>query len=114
MRKVVLLLSMMFVLSMGAFASIYMILPYYWDKDRENRSLDITAVEDEFVLSSAEAHPHLWIRITDAEGTLWYEETVDVPAGTYVISVADLPDGFYQLVLTTEEGMTRTIAFVKQ
>lgn len=114
MRKVVLFLSMMFVLSMGVFASIYVISSYQWNEEKENRSLDITVVEDEFVLNSAEAYSNLWIRITDADGAVWHEETADVPVGTYVISVANLPNGFYQLILTTEEGMIRTITFVKQ
>ena len=63
MRKVVLFLSMMFVLSMGLFASICVITPYQWDKETEVLSLDITVVEDEFVLNSAEAYSNLWIRI---------------------------------------------------
>lgn len=95
-------------------AEIHLIENYLWDETAENLTLNITSVEDEFVLESVKAHHNLEIQIIDEDGTLYYCETVDVPAGTYVISVAHLPKGIYQMVLTTEEDQTHFMTFTKQ
>ena len=85
---------------------------FQWD-DYENRSLEFPMVENEVILESAQAHDNLQIQITSADGTIYYLETVSVPAGTYVISVADLPAGEYCLQLTTEENWVKEFLFIK-
>lgn len=114
-RKIVLSLMAMLALSANLSAGILLIEPYRWEEIAENLSLDIdiTTVEDDFQLEFTQAHDNLQIQITSADGTLYYMETVSVPAGTYVISVADLPAGEYCLQLVTEENEVRNLFFIK-
>ena len=86
---------------------------FQWDDDWENLSLDIPTIENEVILESVQAHDNLQIQITSADGTLYYMETVSVPAGTYVISVADLPAGEYCLQLVTEKNEVSNLFFIK-
>lgn len=86
---------------------------FQWDEDWENRSLEFPMIENEVILELTQAHDNLQIQITGADGTLYYMETVSVPAGTYVISVADLPAGEYCLQLVTEENEVRNLFFIK-
>ncbi len=113
MKKVICVVSMAWLVCMNTPAEIHETDISLWE-DFENLSLDMITVEDEFVLESAKAHDNLQIQIVDEDGTLYYCEIVDVPAGTYVISVAHLPKGIYQMVLTTEEGQTYVVDFAKQ
>lgn len=114
MKKFVCIVGLAGLVCMNAPAEIHLIDTCQWEDLAENLSLDITTVGDEFVLESAKAHDNLQIQIVDEDGTLYYCEIVDVPAGTYVISVAHLPKGIYQMVLTTEEGQTYVVDFAKQ
>ena len=87
MKKVICVVSMAWLVCMNTPAEIHETDISLWE-DFENLSLDMITVEDEFVLESAK--------------------------GTYVISVAHLPKGIYQMVLTTEEGQTYVVDFAKQ
>lgn len=113
MKKFVCIVGLAGLVCMNAPAEIHLIDTCQWE-DFENLSLDITTVGDEFVLESAKAHNNLRIQIIDENNTICYAETIHVPVGTYVISVAHLPKGIYQMVLTTEEGQTHVMTFTKQ
>ena len=114
MKKFVCIIGLAGLVCMNAPAEIHLIDTCQWEDLAENLSLDITTVGDEFVLESAKAHNNLRIQIIDENNTICYAETIHVPVGTYVISVAHLPKGIYQMVLTTEEGQTHVMTFAKQ
>lgn len=83
-------------------------------RPRIGLSLDITTAKENFILKSEMAHDDLQIQITGEDGITYYMETVNVPAGTYIISVPHLPNGTYQIILTTKEDHTYAAVFIKQ
>lgn len=94
-------------------AKIHLMVTYQWE-DLEYLSLDITTAKEDFILKSEMAHDDLQIQITGEDGITYYMGTVDVPAGTYIISVPHLPNGTYQIILTTKENHTYAAVFIKQ
>lgn len=90
-----------------------LMVTYQWE-DLEYLSLDITTAKENFILKSEMAHDDLQIQITREDGITYYMETVNVPAGTYIISVPHLPNGTYQIILTTKEDHTYAAVFIKQ
>lgn len=112
-RIVFILLSMAWLACMNAQAKIHLMVTYQWE-DLEYLSLDITTAKEDFILKSEMAHDDLQIQITGEDGITYYMRTVDVPAGTYIISVPHLPNGTYQIILTTKENHTYAAVFIKQ
>ena len=106
-------LSMAWLACMNAQAKIHLMVTYQWE-DLEYLSLDITTAKENFILKSEMAHDDLQIQITGEDGITYYMETVNVPAGTYIISVPHLPNGTYQIILTTKEDHTYAAVFIKQ
>lgn len=108
---------MMLVFSTNLFAQVHIIEPYYWQTgvNTENRSLDIAVVDDRFLLNFTQSQTNLQIQILDADDNVCYVECVQVEAGAdYVVYVGNLPEGLYQLVLTTTEGEIIVKSFFKQ
>ena len=103
-RIVFILLSMAWLACMNAQAKIHLMVTYQWE-DLEYLSLDITTAKEDFILKSEMAHDDLQIQITGEDGITYYMGTVDVP---------HLPNGTYQIILTTKENHTYAAVFIKQ